>query len=43
MLNSGVLHIDHRRAGRRTHAISAFLFATYPWWLWLGERAGRKR
>ena len=43
MLNSGVLRIDHRCAGRRTHAISAFLFATYPWWLWLGERAGRKR
>jgi hypothetical protein len=23
--------------------VSALLFVTYPWWLWLGERAGRKR
>jgi hypothetical protein len=42
MLNSGVLRIDARRAGRRTHLVSALLFATYPWWLLLGERAGRK-
>jgi hypothetical protein len=41
MLNSGVLHIDRRRAGWRVHAASALLFATYPWWLWLGERAAR--
>lgn len=43
MLNSGVFGFDHHRAGRRTHAISALLFATYPWWLLLGERAGRRR
>ncbi len=43
MLNSGVFQIDQRRAGMRTHAIAATLFATYPWWLWLGERAGRAR
>jgi hypothetical protein len=43
MLNSGVLRIDHRRVGRRAHLFSALVFATYPWWLWLGERAGRRR
>ena len=43
MLNSGVFRIDHRRAGARTHAIAALLFATYPVWLRLGERAARKR
>ncbi|HEY4895617.1 MAG TPA: hypothetical protein VII01_05970 [Solirubrobacteraceae bacterium] len=42
MLNSGVLQIDPRRAGRRTHAISALIFATYPIWLLLGERRGRR-
>lgn len=42
MLNSGVLRIDHRQAGPRTHAISALIFATYPLWLWLGERHGRQ-
>lgn len=43
MLNSGVFKIDHKRAGRRTHLLSALAFTTYPWWLWLGERAGRAR
>jgi hypothetical protein len=43
MLNSGVLRIGQRRVGWRVHATSALLFATYPLWLWLGERAGRKR
>jgi hypothetical protein len=42
MLNSGVFHLDRRRAGWRTHAISTALFVTYPWWLLLGERAGRR-
>jgi hypothetical protein len=42
MLNSGVLRIDHRRVGWRTHLLSAALFATYPAWLALGERAGRR-
>lgn len=42
MLNSGVFRIDHRRVGARTHALSALLFATYPLWLRLGERAARK-
>jgi hypothetical protein len=43
MLNSGVFRFDHRRAGRRTHVVSALLFATYPWWLRAGERAARSR
>lgn len=42
MLNSGVLRIDAQRAGRRTHVVSALLFATYPVWLWLGLRNGRR-
>jgi hypothetical protein len=41
MLNSGVFHFEHRRVGGRTHVVSALLFATYPWWLMLGERASR--
>jgi hypothetical protein len=41
MLNSGVFRFDARRAGRRTHLLSALLFATYPWWLLLGERAAK--
>jgi hypothetical protein len=42
MLNSGVFHFDHRSAGPRTHAASALLFATYPVWMWLGLRHGRR-
>lgn len=42
MLNSGVFSFDHRRAGPRTHAVSAALFATYPAWLWLGWRRARR-
>ena len=42
MLNSGVLRLDHRSAGRTTHAVSAALFASYPVWLWLGWRDGRR-
>jgi hypothetical protein len=41
MLNSGVLRLEHRRPSRRTHAVSAAIFATYPLWLWLGYRHGR--
>jgi hypothetical protein len=40
MLNSGILRLDHERAGRRTHAVSAAIFASYPVWLWLGWRDG---
>jgi hypothetical protein len=43
MLNSGVLRLDHEEPGRATHAVSAAIFATYPLWLWLGWRDGRKR
>ena len=42
MLTRG-LQIDHRRAGPRAHEVSASLFATYPWWLLLGEKVGRRR
>ena len=42
MLNSGVLHLDHEHAGPRTHAASAAVFASYPYWLWLGLRHGRR-
>jgi hypothetical protein len=42
MLNSGVFRFDHRHAGPVTHAASAALFATYPLWLWLGWRHGRR-
>jgi hypothetical protein len=43
MLNSGIFRIDHRRVSWRVHAVSALVFATYPWWLRLGERAARER
>jgi hypothetical protein len=43
MLNSRVLRLDWRRVGTRTHAVSAAIFATYPVWLWLGMRDGRRR
>jgi hypothetical protein len=41
MLNSGVLRLDWRRARSPTHLLSAAIFATYPYWLWRGFRAGR--
>ena len=42
MLNSGVLKLDHERPSTRTHAVSAAIFATYPLWLWLGYRHGKR-
>ncbi len=42
MLNSGVLRLDHEDVSPRTHAVSAALFASYPFWLWLGLRHGRR-
>lgn len=42
MLNSGVTRFDARRAGPRTHKLAAGIFATYPLWLWLGMRGGRR-
>ena len=41
MLNSGVFKLDPDAAGAPTHAVSAALFATYPFWLWLGLRHGQ--
>ncbi len=43
MLNSGIFRIDHERVSWRVHALSALVFATYPWWLSRGERAARAR
>ena len=42
MLNSGVLRFDFERPSERTHALSAAIFATYPLWLYLGYRHGRR-
>jgi hypothetical protein len=41
MINSGVTRFDWRRAGPRTHVLSAAIFLTYPLWLWLGMRSRR--
>ena len=42
MLNSGVLRFEHEDPPARTHIAGAALFASYPWWLWLGLRHGRR-
>lgn len=42
MVNSGVLNLDHRSSPRKADAVSAAIFATYPFWLWLGYRHGRR-
>ena len=42
MLNSGVFRFGVDRVGAGTHAVSALLFASYPLWLWLGHRHGRR-
>jgi hypothetical protein len=42
MVNSGVLRIDETRLTTRGHVISALIFATYPLWLHLGYRSGRR-
>jgi hypothetical protein len=42
MLNSGLFKFDYRRAGTPTHVVSALIFATYPLWLLLGYRSGRR-
>ncbi len=42
MLNSGVLRRDCSAVSGRVHAASAAIFATYPLWLWLGYRHGRR-
>jgi hypothetical protein len=42
MVNFPGLRVDTRRAGPRTHAVAAVVFATYPVWLWLGWAHGRR-
>jgi hypothetical protein len=42
MINSGVLKVDADKVSTKGHAISAAIFATYPLWLWLGLRHGRR-
>ena len=42
MINSGVLRVDADEVGPRGHKVAAALFATYPLWLWLGYRNGRR-
>jgi hypothetical protein len=42
MINSGVLKLDADTVSTRGHAISAAIFATYPLWLWLGLRHGKR-
>lgn len=42
MLNSGVFHLDHEHPAVRTHAFAVSAFCTYPLWLRLGCRLGRK-
>ena len=43
MLNSGVFRFDYEKPTATTHAIAAAIFATYPLWLRLGIRLGRRR
>jgi hypothetical protein len=42
MINSGVFKIDETAVGPRGHILSALIFSTYPFWLWLGLRDGRR-
>jgi hypothetical protein len=42
MINSGGLRVDAAKVGRRGHALSVAIFATYPLWLWLGIRHGKR-
>lgn len=42
MLNSGVFRFEYERPGWVTHAIAGTIFATYPLWLRLGRRIGRR-
>lgn len=43
MLNSGVFHFDYEDDENiKTHMISGAIFATYPIWLRLGRKVGRR-
>lgn len=43
MINSGVFHRAHRDLRWPTHAFAAAMFATYPLWMALGRRLGRRK
>ena len=43
MLNSGVFRFPYKKVGTTTHVVSALLFASYPLFLVLGHRHGRRR
>jgi hypothetical protein len=43
MINSRVFRFEHRKVTWRTHAAAAAIFATYPLWLKLGLRLGKRR
>ena len=43
MINSRVFRFEHRRPTWLTHALSAAIFATYPLWLRLGLKLGKRR
>ncbi len=42
MLNSGVFRFESREVGWPTHLAAAAIFSTYPLWLKLGRRLGRR-
>lgn len=42
MLNSGVFHFDAEDPGWPTHLLAGAIFSTYPLWLKLGRRLGRR-
>ncbi len=43
MINSGVFHHAHQDLSWPTHAAAAAMFTTYPMWMALGRRLGRRR
>jgi hypothetical protein len=42
MINSGLTDFEYERPSTATHAAAAAMFATYPLWLYLGYRHGRR-
>jgi hypothetical protein len=42
MWNSGVFGVDTAAAGPRLHAVAGAIFATYPFFIKLGRRLGRR-
>ena len=43
MINSRVTRFEHEKPTWRTHALAAAIFATYPLWLRLGLKLGKRR